>query len=207
MARNPIKNIIFDWSGVLSDDVQPVWKAYNCLFKCYGKATMSLDEFRNSFVLPYTIFWERYFPEIPGKELLDKFNYFFKQADSGPKPFENANRVLSELKSRDISMIVLSAHSFAEEEAEKYFPGKDYFKKVFSEIVDKQKALPEILKKINFFPTETAYVGDMVADIEAGKSCNLTTIAILTGYQSRKVLEAANPDFVISDLNKLFDII
>ena len=72
--HNIIKNLIFDWSGVISDDVTLVWKSYNRLFEYYGKDTMTLEKFRDTFVLPYTIFWDKYFPGKPREDLITKFN-------------------------------------------------------------------------------------------------------------------------------------
>ena len=41
-----IRNIIFDWSGTLVDDLPAVLKASNFVLTQAGRPEMSLDEFR-----------------------------------------------------------------------------------------------------------------------------------------------------------------
>ncbi len=47
------------------------------------------------------------------------------------------------------------------------------------------------------------YVGDMAHDIEAGKKGGVVSIGISWGHKSKEVLEAANPDHLISDIVEL----
>ena len=60
-----IRNVIFDWSGTLVDDLPAVWEASNHVFRQAGIPPLSLDEFRSEFQLPYHGFYERYLPEVP----------------------------------------------------------------------------------------------------------------------------------------------
>ena len=41
-----IRNVIFDWSGTLVDDLPAVWKASNYVLAQAGRAEMSLEQFR-----------------------------------------------------------------------------------------------------------------------------------------------------------------
>ena len=47
------KNIIFDWSGTLVDDLALTLDASNYVFSQHGKPCMNRDEFRAEFQLPY----------------------------------------------------------------------------------------------------------------------------------------------------------
>jgi len=58
-----IKNIIFDWSGTLADDFQPVLQATNDLFAEYGKPPFSEQDFREKFFLPFPEFYQIHLPE------------------------------------------------------------------------------------------------------------------------------------------------
>ena len=60
-----IRNIIFDWSGTLVNDLPGVWKATNHVLEQAGVPALTLDEFRNEFQLPFTGFYERFTPDIP----------------------------------------------------------------------------------------------------------------------------------------------
>jgi len=51
-----VKNIIFDWSGTLVDDLPAVWKATNFVLAQSERAEMTLEQFRAEFCLPFTSF-------------------------------------------------------------------------------------------------------------------------------------------------------
>src|SRR5450759_2508634 len=55
-----IRNIIFDWSGTLVDDLPAVLKASNFVLAQAGRPEMSLEQFRAEFSLPFTNFYNRY---------------------------------------------------------------------------------------------------------------------------------------------------
>ena len=48
-----IRNIIFDWSGTLVDDLTPVLTATNHVFGLHGKPLFDRETFREKFYLPY----------------------------------------------------------------------------------------------------------------------------------------------------------
>ena len=64
-----IRNIIFDWSGTLVDDLPAVLEASNYVLAQAGKAAMSLDQFRAEFSLPFTGFYDRHTPDVPMPQL------------------------------------------------------------------------------------------------------------------------------------------
>ena len=60
-----IRNIIFDWSGTLVDDLPAVWEATNYVLKRARRPEMTLDQFRAEFCLPFTLFYDRHIPHVP----------------------------------------------------------------------------------------------------------------------------------------------
>ena len=54
-----IRNIIFDWSGTLVDDLPAVWEATNYVLTQAERPEMSLEQFRAEFCLPFTIFYDK----------------------------------------------------------------------------------------------------------------------------------------------------
>ena len=205
--KNMIKNIIFDWSGVLSNDLIPVYRASMLVFKKLGKEPISLEEYKREFTLPYMVFWNKYFPELT-KEEEDKL--FLKEINlvDEPKSFPNVKKILKFLKQKNIKLAILSSHP--QEKLEKEI--KDYkFQKFFLEINgsvhDKIETIIKIMKRNNFNPNETAYVGDMTHDIKAGKKAKVITIAVSWGYQPKEKLLKENPKFLINDLKELNKLI
>ena len=48
-----IRNLIFDWSGTLVDDLTPVLEATNRVFAAHGKPPFDRQAFREEFYLTY----------------------------------------------------------------------------------------------------------------------------------------------------------
>ena len=69
------KNIIFDWSGTLVDDLALTLDASNYVFSQYGKPCMNRDEFRAEFQLPYPDYYARVLPHADLDELEELANY------------------------------------------------------------------------------------------------------------------------------------
>lgn len=72
------KNLIFDWSGTLVDDLALTLDASNYVFSQYGKPCMNRDEFRAEFQLPYPDYYARVLPQADLNELEDHFRYAFR---------------------------------------------------------------------------------------------------------------------------------
>ena len=90
---------------------------------------------------------------------------------------------------------------------EKKFSLKDYFDIMIAKEDAKNKPNPEGLNKIitefGIRKDECLYVGDSPIDILTGKAAGVKTIAVTTGIATIEQLKEANPDGIISNLEKL----
>jgi phosphoglycolate phosphatase len=77
------------------------------------------------------------------------------------------------------------------------------FEGVHVGVRDKRRELPRVLIHHGLEPGETCYIGDMVHDVEAARTAGITSIAVLTGYDSAAKLAAAGADLLIADLSRL----
>ncbi len=66
--------------------------------------------------------------------------------------------------------------------------------------MDKRNKIREILATHDLDPAETAFVGDMVHDIETARHGGITSIAVLTGFDSQEKLAKARPDVMVTGL-------
>ena len=89
-----IRNIIFDWSGTLVNDLPGVWKATNHVLDQAGVQTLTLDEFRDEFQLPFTGFYERFTPDIPLETLEGWFHGSFREVCGDVTALPHANDFL-----------------------------------------------------------------------------------------------------------------
>lgn len=199
-----IRNIVFDWSGTISNDLQQVYETVMKMFDHFGIGRISLDEFRDSYTLPYMVH-ARMFGIKASKEEVDAvFAQNFRNAGF-PNPIPGAEKTLQSFKLSGKRMIVLSSHNqmFLEEEAKRFFGNASYFGSLFGDVQDKIRGIAPILKSVSFDPKETLLVGDTEHDINAGRSAGIKTAAVLSGYRSRKHLEEAKPDFIIKNVTEL----
>ena|SRR3989344_4901712 len=202
-----IKNIIFDWSGTLSDDFTSVYQASMLVFKKLGREPISMEEYKREFTLPYMVFWNKYIPELT-KEQEDKlYAEAIHQVDE-PLIYDGVKTELERLKSLGINIIVISSHPYDKliKEAKNYGI-ESYFNEINGGIHDKVEMILEITKRNNFHPKKTMYIGDVTHDIDAGKKAGVVTIALGWGYQSKEKLMEANPDYYISDIKSLKDLL
>jgi phosphoglycolate phosphatase-like HAD superfamily hydrolase len=63
------------------------------------------------------------------------------------------------------------------------------------------------LRKESLNPEEVVYVGDETRDIEAAKKSQIKVIAVTWGFNSKQVLAAQNPDFLIDRPEELIKVI
>lgn len=205
--RPRIKNVIFDWSGTISDDFGILYEIVMELFDKKGAVRISRETFLRSYSLPYMISINQ-FIDI-GK---DEWDSMFREAwhkKGFPKPFPEAEGTLDWLKSKGILMAVLTSHpeSFIRREMRKYFGEKEFFKEVFADAYDKKDAIHGALQKLGFPPEETIFVGDTVHDIETGKHAGVVTAAVLSGYNTEEQLRAAEPDIILKTVAELKRVI
>jgi len=199
-----IRNVIFDWSGTLVDDLPAVWQATNYVLAQAGRPEMTLETFRAEFCLPFTIFYERHVPHVPLPQLETWFHGRFKQVQDSVAELPHARKFLEFCRERRLRTFVLSAvHAdhFAVQAAATGF-GK-YLDQVYVAVRDKRKKIHEILSANDLNADETLFVGDMQHDIEAARHGGVQSCAVLTGYNTLDQLRAAEPHLIVEHLGEL----
>ncbi len=203
------KNLIFDWSGTLVDDMEPVIEATNVVLEKYGIAPYDREGFRRSFRLPYHEFYEELLPGVALAELEAHFRPAFDGATSLVTVLPHAREKLEWAKQRGMRMFVLTSMdptAFARQLNE--FGMQDFFEETYAGVLDKRELIAQILETHALHKDETAFIGDMTHDIETARHGGISSIAVLTGYHHAEVLAAARPDITVPDLGvlvKLFD--
>ncbi len=199
-----IRNIIFDWSGTLVDDLPAVLKASNYVLAQAGKPEMSLDKFRAEFALPFTKFYDRHTPEVPLPRLEDWFHASFRGAQDSVRELPYARGFLEFCRARRLRTFLLSTIHGEYFTAQCRVLGFDAFiEKAYTGVRDKRKKIHEILAGNRLDPDETLFVGDMEHDIETARHGGIHSCAVLTGYNTLDQLRAANPDLIVEHLGEL----
>jgi phosphoglycolate phosphatase-like HAD superfamily hydrolase/ADP-ribose pyrophosphatase YjhB (NUDIX family) len=203
-----VRNIIFDWSGTLVDDLPAVWRASNHVFAQAGVAELTLDQFRSEFCLPFKGFYERYTPDVPLPQLEEWFHARFRQVQDDVIELPHARDFLEFCRAQKIRLFLLSTVHRDHFSTQASRTGFDiFFEKPYIEVWDKREKIHEILAENNLAPDETIFIGDMQHDIETARHGGILSCAVLTGYNHLDQLRAAEPDLIVEHLGELREIL
>jgi phosphoglycolate phosphatase len=205
-----IKNIIFDWSGVINDNLITVYNAAMIIFEKYGAQKISLEEFKREWEQPYMVFYNKYLPDLSKTEEDTAYKAAYKVAASqySPKPYSHIKKTLQKFKNAGIKMVVISSdpsENLLSEIEEFHLQG--LFTEVYGEIHDKVEVIHEVIKENQFDPEQTIFIGDTTHEIKVGKGASTKTAAVTWGFQNEDKLKSANPDYIIHNLKELESII
>ena len=198
------RNLIFDWSGTLVDDMGPVIEATNAVLGKYGIAPYDREGFRRGFRLPYSEFYAEILPGVSLEELESHFRPAFDAAVTPVTVLPHAREKLEWAHARGLRMFVLTsmdADAFLRQLHE--FRMEDFFEKTYAGVLDKRELIDFIIETHRLDREETAFVGDMTHDIETARYGGISSIAVLTGYHHAEVLAAVRPDITVPDLGVL----
>lgn len=203
-----IRNIIFDWSGTLVDDLPAVLQASNFVLAQAGKAKMSLEQFRAEFSLPFANFYSRHTPDVPIAQLEEWFHAEFRRAQASVCELPHARAFLEFCVAKKMRLFVLSSIHTDHFLVQCGVTGFDAFlEKPYTGVWDKREKIHEILRDHDLQPDETLFIGDMQHDIETARHGGIHSCAVLTGYNTLEQLRAAGPDLIVEHLSELRDIL
>ena len=198
------RNIIFDWSGTLCDDLDLTIEATNYVLEQCGRAPLDRAQFRAEFQLPYPDYYARKTPEIPLEVLEDHFRYSFARSTVGVTAIPHAAEFLEFCRRSGIRCFILTSmdpKAFVEQSRELGFYG--YFEHIHSGIHNKEHYIPKLMQMHGLNPAETAFIGDMQHDMAAAHQAGVTAVGVLTGYNDANQLTQAAPDITVQDLAAL----
>ena len=202
--RRVIRNIIFDWSGTLVDDLPAVWEASNHVLRQAGVAEMPLDQFRAEFCLPYQTFYDRYVPHVPLDQLEKWFHGHFEHAQESVVALPHAREFLIFCRERQLRTFLLSTVPEAYFAVQQLKTGLgEFLDRPYLGVWDKRKKIHHILSENELAPCETIFIGDMQHDIETARHGGIGSCAVLTGYNGVEQLRAAGPDLIVEHLGEL----
>ena len=199
-----IRNIIFDWSGTLVDDLPAVLQASNFVLTQAGRPPMTLEEFREEFQLPFTRFYDRHTPHVPMAQLEEWFHAEFRQAQSSVVELPHAREFLQFCRAQKFRTFLLSTvhgdHFQVQCRGNRF---DQFIDRPYTDVWDKREKIHEILVENNLVPDETLFIGDMEHDIATAQHGGIHSCAVLTGYNTLPQLRAAQPDLIVEHLGEL----
>jgi phosphoglycolate phosphatase len=199
-----IRNIIFDWSGTLVDDLPAVLKASNHVLTQSGRPAMTLEQFRAEFALPFKKFYDRHTPDVPMDQLEAWFHAEFRESQDSVVELPHARKFLEFCRAHKIRTFLLSTVHGEYFDTQCKVTGFDAFlDKPYTDVWDKREKIHDILRENNLKPDETLFIGDMEHDIETARHGGVHSCAVLTGYNTLEQLRSAKPDLIVEHLDEL----
>lgn len=198
-----IKNLIFDWSGTLADDLPCVLRTTNAMLQHFGQQAMTEQEFRERFRLPFTEFYDEVLPGVELEQLQKLYRHHFPEDGEVPI-LDHAREMLAYGAATGRRLVLLSSAPLEHFDRQARVLGvRDFFERATCGVVDKREALVRLLDEMDMRPEETAFIGDMRHDIEAAHAAGVIGIAVATGYESVPVLMTAGPEVLLRNLAPL----
>lgn len=199
-----IRNVIFDWSGTLVDDLPAVWRASNHALERAGVPAMPLEQFRREFRLPARDFYVERVPKEALPELERWFLDGFRQVQDSVTPLPHAREFLEFCRSQGLRTFLLSAvHPALFEHQERASGFGGFLDRTYLGANDKKDLITRILEENGLDPSQTIFIGDMRHDIETAHHGGVQSVGVLTGYDSLEKLRDAKPHLIVEHLAEL----
>jgi phosphoglycolate phosphatase len=210
-----LRNIIFDLDGTLTNPIEGIFNSLH-----YSLKLMHFNDIPS--VLP---------PEFVGPPLQHSFKNIFGMNERETeqaviyfreyygnwglyenKPYDGIEELLEELSKNGKKLYVATSKlkKYAWEvirhfEFDKYIEdleGADY-----AGNHSKSGLILSIMQKYRLKPEETLMIGDTLYDIEGAHEAGIKCIAVGYGFNSREILEAANPEIYVEDIEALTELL
>ena len=209
-----IRTILFDLDGTLVDSYLPI--------------TESLNEVRSAFGLPSKSEAEVRREVGRGLEALIGDNVGADRVEEGVRIFRDCYRRIFREGTRLLPGVASTIETLAgrgyamgvTSNKPAYFTREilialglaSTFGAIYGpEMVTHPKPHPEMihgaLAELRSHPDESAYVGDMLIDVETARRAGLPVYVIASGGQSREELEKARPDLLLSRFEELLEVL
>lgn len=205
-------NIIWDWNGTLLDDVDYCVTVINTILKKNGlKVFDSVADYHCVFGFPIKDYYIRAgfdFDRVPFDVLAVEYIDLYYSEGGCPRLFPEAEKILSEFRSKGIKQVILSASERYNLLSQVRPLGIEHY---FDEILGtsdiyaagKEDIAKEYMKRAK--PKCALLIGDTTHDKEVADSLGIDCILVATGHQSKKVLQEAG--FVVDSLKDVYDLL
>jgi len=202
--------IIFDLDGTLVDSSGAITRCFKSAAMGVG-VSVSNTQIMAMIGMPLHQMFEKYVDGKADQCVMAYRSIYRRTCMEGSKLYPDVDTVLRSLSAATLAVATTKFTN----EANILLDGmniRKYFKFVCGmDMVKNPKPDPEVINKLlelsGIPKTRAVIVGDTTYDILAGKAAGIKTVAVTYGFQSRAVLAAAKPDFLIDNMKELQKIL
>lgn len=197
--------LLFDFDGTLADTLEKIIVIYNRLSKKHGFPAVSVSEVEQlrgksarevMSALPIA--------KVKLPFLLAEGRKLFEEDLETILVFAGLKEVLISL-SKEYRLGIVTSNEATKVKKFLLRHEIDYFDFIYADksLFGKGKIIRQVLKKYELKAKDVVYVGDEVRDIEAAREGKIRIISVTWGFNSKKVLQEHNPDFLIDKPSQL----
>lgn len=207
-----VKGILLDLDGTIVDSREAYLEAAKAAFATIGQKTVDIKiatEIPRRLERNLSI--NKLIEGIDAQKFLDAYlNAYYQVTSIKAKPMPNVSETLKKLSQKTKLALITMRYVPKEKvikELEKLGLAKHFQLVITALDTHRPKPSPEALMKcaehLGVQMSECAVVGDSIADIRAGKTAGMKTIAVLSGIFTKEELEKEKPDLILKSINEL----
>jgi len=209
-----IKAVIFDFDGVIADSKKTIFKIYREVCRELGiKFYSSISDFSKNIDGNYKHFYIKLgIKRAEFAKTTEAYRKHYLRFEREFRAFPEVRGVLSQLKRRGIKIGISSnTHAFILRRLLRKFGLISYIDAIAGgKDIDKLKPDPQqiliAMKRLGVEPKETVFIGDMEADMIAGRRAKVAKLVAVTyGYHPRKYLKKYRPDAFASNPQQIIE--
>lgn len=209
--EGPISAVLFDFDGTLADSTALILASYRHTMRTHLGTVPPEAEWMSGFGTPLELQIARYArSKSEHLAMMETYRtYQSERYDALLRPFAGAPELITELARRGVPMaIVTSRYRRSTLRGMELCGIIDHFPVIVTpEDVSRAKPHPEpvlqALRRLNVEARGAVFVGDSPHDLVAGRAAGTRTAAALWGPFPRAVLEAEQPDYLLSALDEV----
>ncbi len=208
--KSRLEGVLFDWDGTLIDSYHADASAYLAMFREMGISWGLVDLEKH-----YSPNWYHVYRAagLPRKRWDDADRAWRSHyAKHRPKLLAGARRVLARLGTAHYLGLVTSGDRDRVTRQLREFRLTTLFRaRVCSGDTLRKKPHPAplrlALRQMDLDPSACVYVGDAAQDVEMARRAGVCAIGVLGPFPTEKRLRAARPEFLISSIEELPDVL
>jgi len=204
------KILIFDFDGTIADTFHYIIRIANQLAPQYGYRTISdndVDFLHDKTAKEVISYLKVPLLKIPA--ILAHAKRVFHDGINDIQLINGLHDVLHSLHRHNFTMGIVSSN--AAENIRQFLANHDLnifdFFHSTTKIWSKNHSITKLIKLHKFNPQNVFYIGDETRDISAARKCNIKSIAVTWGYNSRQALENESPDFIVDSPQNLLNLL
>lgn len=194
-----IKNVIFDFDGTIVNSRGLIVRLYNELAERYGFKYIQENEIEQLSELSIPDRCKALgvpvhrVPQL-GLQAKTRYQHLIGELESNP----GLKELIAKLKEAGYNLTIISSNLEPSIRSFLLHNKIGEFDSVYSarNFFGKHRTIHSFLKKNSIPVNEAIYIGDELRDIEACRRIGIPIITVAWGYDSEKLLEHSNPDYM-----------